>query len=90
MEIDFNPSRIPKPDSGVSQPVTRRAVSPDVSAAEPLQNAASLESKLQAIPLVRPGRVEHAKTLAANVMYPPVEMLDGISALLAIHLSKNQ
>jgi hypothetical protein len=91
MEIDFNPGRLPKLNVDATQPVTRREAPPAVSAtAPPFQMTAALESKLQAIPLVRPEVVQRAVTLLGDVKYPPDEVLQGISVLLAINLSQNK
>jgi hypothetical protein len=87
MEIEFNPSRYPKPDVGSTQPVARRDSSaPAVSTTDSFRMSADLESKLHQIPLVRPEVVARAKTLAADVQYPPDEMLTSISTLLALHM----
>ena len=88
MEIKFNPTRIATSDSGISQPVASRADPPVVSQAGQFENTAALESKLQDIPLVRPQQVDRAQALVADVMYPPEAMLNGISILLAMHLSQ--
>ena len=91
MEIDFNPGRLPKLNVDASQPVTRREAPPAVSATTPaFQMTATLESKLQAIPLVRPEVVSRAIGLIGDVKYPPDDVLEGISILLAMRLSENQ
>jgi hypothetical protein len=88
MEIEFNPSRLPKPDLEASQPVTRRTTQPAVSSTtQPFEMTAALESKLNEIPLVRPEVVSRAKTLVADVQYPPNEVLNSLSTLLALHIN---
>ncbi|HWH71107.1 MAG TPA: hypothetical protein VNT26_17095 [Candidatus Sulfotelmatobacter sp.] len=83
MEIEFNPSRVPKP--GYSEPVPRRDAPPAAPAAEPLPSTAALEEKTKSLPLVRPEKVLQVKPLASHLKYPPDEMLDRIAALLATH-----
>jgi hypothetical protein len=88
MEIKFNPTRMATSDSGISQAVASRADPPAVAPAGSFENTAALESKLQDISLVRPQQVDRAKALVADVMYPPDTLMNGISVLLAIHLSQ--
>ena len=86
MEIDFNPSRIPKPD--VNQPVTR---SGDNTAAPKTAGGPapeSLQSKLNDLPLVRPEKVAQASALVSSSDYPPGYIVDRIAALLAFHINK--
>jgi hypothetical protein len=54
---------------------------------EPFEMTAALESKLNEIPLVRPEVVSRAKTLVADVQYPPNEVLNSLSTLLALHIN---
>ena len=86
MEIDFNPSRIPKPDvpQQVARPSDSATVSKDSSASVP----ASLQSKLNDLPLVRPEKVASASALVSNSDYPPGYIVDRIAALLALHIKK--
>jgi hypothetical protein len=84
MEIDFNPSRVPKSDLG--QPVARTGTSPAAPETASFPSTASLESKLSNISLVRPERVDQAKALVVDGTYPPVELLTRIAALLAVRL----
>ncbi len=86
MEIDFNPSRIPKPDVG--QPVTRPSDTSAVSKAADSPAPASLQSKLNDLPLVRPEKVAQASALVSNSDYPPGYIVDRIASLLALHLKK--
>jgi hypothetical protein len=86
MKIDFNPSRIPKPE--LDQPVVRQAASATASVGASSSAAASLQSKFNDIPMVRPEMVDHAKTLVSSNDYPPGYMVDRIAALLAEHINK--
>jgi hypothetical protein len=96
MEIDFNPSRIPKPDR--TQPAARPTDSPvvpkpsDSSAVtkDPAAGAppASLQSKLDALPLIRPEKVAAASALVSDKNYPPGYIVDRIAVLLALHIKK--
>ena len=83
MEIEFNTNRVAKPSAG--QPVASRSPVRPVDDSVPFEGTRALEQKLKEIPLVRPDKVEGGKTLAADVKYPPTELLDRISSLLAIH-----
>ena len=86
MEIDFNPGRIPKPD--VSQPMARTGDSPAASKTAAAAAPASLQSKLNDLPLVRPEKVARASALVSNTDYPPGYIVDRIAALLALHINK--
>lgn len=84
MEIEFNPVR--PAVTGAGQPVARREAAPAVQADAPFKRAAALEDSLREIPLVRPEKVAHARSLVADVKYPPEETLDRIANLLALHI----
>jgi hypothetical protein len=84
MEIDFNPARIPKPDSG--QSVTRRSATPIASDSTSISTTASLGSNLNDTPFVRPEKVDMAKGLVSDTQYPPDYVLDRIAVLLAARL----
>jgi hypothetical protein len=86
MEIDFNPGRIPKPES--AQPIERQAAPPAASDAASFPTAASLKSALNNISLVRPEKVDQAKALVSATSYPPTDLLDRIAVLLAVHLKQ--
>jgi hypothetical protein len=86
MEISFNTSRIPNP--AAKQPVARPSESSPAPAEASLSNVEALNQSLKDIPLVRPEKVEQARNLVADVKYPPTEVLDRISNLLALHLNK--
>jgi hypothetical protein len=81
MGIEFNTSRIPKPE--YAEPAAHPRAVPSGQQAEPLPNATGLEKQLNAIPLVRPEQVNRAKALVANEKYPPDDVLDRIAILLA-------
>jgi hypothetical protein len=86
MEIEFNPSRVPKRD--FAEPVTRTSAPPATSAAGSSAAAASLMSKLNDIPMARPAQVERAKELVASEEYPPGWLLERIAILLGNQLQK--
>jgi hypothetical protein len=52
-----------------------------------LGSADDLNRALQETPLARPGEVARATGLVQDVSYPPVEVIDNISGLLALHLN---
>jgi len=49
----------------------------------------SLEHALNAIPPTRSEEVGRAKTLVSSLRYPPDELIEGISQLLALHRRKS-
>jgi hypothetical protein len=86
MEIDFNPSRIPKTELG--QPTARTGSTPaaaDSGNTGLMLRTASLAAHINDIPLVRPDKVAAAKAQVSSTSYPPQELLDRIAALLAVH-----
>jgi hypothetical protein len=85
MEIDFNPSQLPP--SGPSGTVKRAERAPAATDTASLQSVTDLQDKLNAIPLSRPGKADEMKPLSSHVQYPPDQLLDGVAALLAIHLN---
>ncbi len=85
MEIEFNPAR--PAATGAGQPVTRREAAPALHAEVRFERAAALEKSLKDIPLVRPEKVEQARSLVADVKYPPEETLDRLANLLALHMT---
>jgi hypothetical protein len=87
MEIDFNLSRIPKPE--LPQPIARTGSTP--AAADPVHSelvssTASLTAHINDMPLVRPEKVAAGKAQVSFTSYPPGELLDRIATLLAVHL----
>lgn len=83
MEIEFNPNvgsagavKPALPRQGVPQPVT-----PDVAF-----QAEALERQLKDLPSVRPEVVEQARTLVADLQYPPDQVLKSLATLLALKL----
>lgn len=86
MEIEFNPSRIPKPE--FSQLVARQSSSSAAPDAASFSTAASLQGKLNDVALVRPETVDRAKALLSDDKYPPGYVVDRIAALLAFHINK--
>ena len=86
MEINFNPGRVSDP--GTSQPIARGPSTPSTSEATglPHERAQALEQSLRDAPQVRPEVVERAKALVNDIQYPPDEMLDRLSTLLALHV----
>jgi hypothetical protein len=86
MEIDFNPSRIPKPDVG--QPIARPGDSTAASKSTASPAPESLQSKLNDLPLVRPEKVAQATALVSSADYPPGYIVDKIAALLALNINK--
>jgi hypothetical protein len=88
MEIDFDPSQMQAPR--INAPVKAPAAASDSILSEPLapQGMAELKRKLNELALTRPEKMAAARSVIADVKYPPDELLNGISHLLAIHLKE--
>jgi hypothetical protein len=86
MEIDLNPNKILKLDQ--AQPVARHAAAPAASSQESLPAATALQNQLNDLPVVRQEMVDRANSLASATSYPPVELLNRIATLLAVHLKQ--
>ena len=84
MDIKFNPSQ--PAGSAANQPVARPNAAARSSETAPFEQAQSLERSVKNLPLVRPEQVERARALVADVQYPPMETLDRIASLLALHM----
>ena len=84
MEIEFNTSRLSNPAN--HQPVKWPDPAAPANDTAPLSSAQALEQSVRNLPLVRPEQVARARELVADVQYPPTEMLERISSLLALHL----
>ncbi len=84
MEIEFNPNQVrPKgPNEVVGRAMTSRSSADTAAPSE----GPELLSQLNTIPLSRPDKVEGLKPLGSSSKYPPLETLDRIATLLAIHL----
>ena len=86
MEIEFNTNRVAKAQAG--RAVESRSPAKRVDGTASFENTRALEQKLKDMPLLRPDKVERGRELVANVQYPPTELVDRISSLLAIHYAK--
>ena len=53
----------------------------------PLQGMAGLQSKLSDLTLTRPDKMDAARPLLSSASYPPEELFNGITHLLALHLT---
>lgn len=86
MEIEFNPSQVPvtRPTS----PVKGATAPPTANEPPALQGMAELQRKLNEIALTRPEKMAAVKVAISEVKYPPDQLLNGISHLLAIHLTE--
>ena len=84
MEIEFNPGRVGKPESGQMPPVSSAPRAARVEA--PFSDTNAVEASLRNGPSTRPEMVQRAASLISNVKYPPDEVLNGIATLLALHL----
>ena len=85
MKIEFNANHVTKAQQG--RAVEAPSSTKQAGGAAPFENTRALEQKLKDMPVVRPDKVEHGRELVSNVQYPPTELVDRISSLLAIHYS---
>jgi hypothetical protein len=83
MEIDFNPSRVPKaePSQAASRTDAAAAATDGVS----FMVTSALQDKLKNLPATRPEKVALGKIMIADSKYPPGDVMDRIAVLLAIH-----
>jgi len=87
MEIDFNPSQkqAPRINAAVKAPA---AASDTMSEPSAPQGMAELQRKLNELALTRPEKMDTARSVIADVKYPPDELLNGIAHLLAFYLKE--
>ena len=85
MEIEFNPSRVPKvePSQTAARP---NATAPAGDAS--FSVSAALQDKLKNISDIRPDKVAYAQQLVSDSNYPPNYVLDRIAVLLAINVKQ--
>jgi hypothetical protein len=86
MEIEFTPNQ--PAATRVNWAVKGAATSPPASQDSPLQGMGDLQKKLNDLALTRPEKIEAARLALSDVKYPPEQLLNGISHLLAIKLSQ--
>ncbi len=84
MDIKFNPSQ--PTESAVKNSVTRSPAAARSAETVPFEQAQALERSVKELPLSRPDKVAHARALVADVQYPPMETMDRIASLLALHM----
>ena len=89
MEVNTNLSTI-----GSSAPLPPRGSATAAPAPAPKggdsANLTSLDEAMQTLPPSRPDALERARTLAADPNYPPAEVLNKVSELLANKLAGSQ
>jgi hypothetical protein len=83
MEIEFNTNKLSKAEP--AQPVSRQEAVRRVTE-DTFQQTHALEARLKELPVVRPEKVEQAKTLVTDVQYPPDQVLRSLANLLAMKL----
>ena len=84
MEIEFNTNKLGKAEP--AQPVSRQEATRRVTEDDAFQQTHALENRLKELPVVRPEKVEQAKTLVTDVQYPPDQVLRSLATLLALKL----
>jgi hypothetical protein len=85
MEIDFNPSRVPKAEP--SQPAARPSAPASVDGTS-FQDTAALQEKVKNLPSTRPEKVAAAKALMADTNFPPDYVLKRVAVLLATNINQ--
>ena len=86
MEIKLNTNRVPQ--QGYSAPVTQTGNASAATDTASISGATSLAARMNDIPLTRPEYVSRAQSLLSHPQYPPDDILDRISVLLAINLNR--
>ena len=82
MEIEFNPSRVGNPPA--AQPATKNLAPAAASAdSASLDQTSALKAAINDISLVRPEKVEAARSLASDTKFPPDEVLKAVATLIA-------
>lgn len=85
MEIEFNPSRVPKVEPSQTAARTNAPASADQTS---FPGIAALRDKLKNLSDVRPEKVAYAQGLVSDAKYPPDDVLDRIAVLLAINVKQ--
>jgi len=85
MEIEFNPSRVPKVELSQTAARANASVSADETS---FTISAALQDKFKNMSTVRPEKVAYAKDLVSDSQYPPDDVLDRIAVLLAIKVKE--
>ena len=86
MEIDFSPNQ---PAATRVNWVAKGAASPPPANQDPpLKGMADLQKQLNNLALTRPEKMEAVRQALSDVKYPPEQLLNGISHLLAIKLGQ--
>jgi hypothetical protein len=89
MEIEFNPGRYNEP--GVTQGITRKVAAAPAAADKPnFERTRAIGRALAEAPEARPEKVQQARVYAADVKYPPDEVLERLSHLLALKLKSSE
>jgi hypothetical protein len=83
MEIEFNPSRVPRVEPNQIAARANASASADQTS---FPGSVALQDRLKNISDVRPEKVAAAQSLVADTKYPPGDVLDRIAVLLAINL----
>jgi hypothetical protein len=85
MEIEFNPSRVPKVEPSQTAARPSAVVPADQTS---FTVSATLQDKLKNLSDVRPEKVAYARNLVSDSQYPPDDVLDRIAVLLAINVKQ--
>jgi hypothetical protein len=81
MEIEFNPSRVGNSPAAQPAAISRAPASGGDSAT--LDKTSALKAAIGNISLVRPEKVDAARTMVADTKFPPDEVLKAVASLIA-------
>ena len=81
MEIKFNPNRIANTPATPPSAASRAPVSSGDSVS--LDKTSALKTAINDISLVRPEKVDAARSLLADTKFPPDEVLKAVASLIA-------
>lgn len=87
MEIQPNSSRVANPATTTDTAV-RRTSTREIGGEESLSRTTDLQSKLNELPEIRPGKVEQAKALITDDVYPPVYLLERLASLFSTNIKE--
>ena len=86
--MEISPNRNIEPPFGISVRQVKALTSQPPSDTTAFDSAEKLDQALQTAPAIRPEAVARARDLIGDVTYPPLETIQQIGALLAIHLAQ--
>lgn len=86
MEIEFNPSQMSTVPPAEAAPKAATSAAPTAADSASQTDSSSLLSQLDAASIPSSDKIDGLKPLGSNLAYPPLQLLERIAALLAVHL----